>query len=61
MRNINININNPLPLEIYDMNKKDIKVLVKHQEEYGIWNNDGSFNEKRFNIFLDDYKAGILS
>ena len=49
---------NPLPEPILDFS--DYKILIKHQEEYGIWNNDGSFNEQRFNIFLNDYNTDLL-
>lgn len=48
---------NPLPQLLYD-NNRYIKDIVKHQEEYVIWNSDGSLNEKRFNIMLEDIKNG---
>ena len=36
------------------------KLLFKHQEDYGIWNTDGSFNKGRWGIFLQDYQAGMI-
>ena len=55
----NINLgNNGLPTQIYTF--KDIKTLIKYQDDYGIWNQDGSFNKARWNIFNKDFKAGIL-
>ncbi len=49
---------NPLPHPVLRFNKA--KILIKYQDEYGIWNNDGSFNQGRWNIFAKDYEAGIL-
>lgn len=51
---------NPLPKSILDLTD-DIVIFLKNKEEYGIYNNDGSFNTGRFNIFLQDYNSGILS
>ena len=45
---------NPLPKEILDLHI-DHNFLLENQEEYGIWNNDGSFNLARFNILIEDY------
>lgn len=57
-----ININkNPLPSEILDLDGFDLKILIKHQEEYGIWNSDGTFNKARFYILLKDYDGGKLN
>lgn len=53
--------NNPLPEDIVSYkNPDDIKALIKYQDEYGIWNSDGSFNKGRYDIFQKDLKAGIL-
>ena len=49
---------NPLPFEILNFNHKHM--LFKHQDDYGIWNEDGTFNKARFDIFLNDFNAGIL-
>ena len=52
---------NPLPIDILDFDDVvrygDIKELIKHQDEYGIWNNDGSLNQARFDIFCKDYAS----
>lgn len=50
---------NELPQSI--TNFKDFKIFIKYQDEYSIWNKDGSLNEQRYLIFLQDYKAGILN
>mgnify|MGYP001619549182 FL=1 len=50
---------NQLPDEIFEI--YDIKDVIKHQDEYGIWNNDGSFNKGRWDIFFKDYESGILT
>ncbi len=54
--------NNPLPSKILPWldNASLKKILFKHQEEYGIWNDDGSFNKGRWNIFVKDYNNNIL-
>lgn len=53
--------NNKLPPEIYLIFYKNNNLIIKYQEEYGIWNSDGSFNEKRWNILYNDYKAGLIT
>ncbi len=50
---------NPLPDEV--LNLASPKLFIKYQDEYGIWNTDGSFNNGRWNIFIKDYKEGILT
>lgn len=50
---------NPLPEEVTDF--RDGTIFLKYHLEYGIWNSDGSFNKERFDIFLQDYKDGILT
>ena len=53
--------NNPLPKEIYNFRAfYSISDLLKYQDEYGIWNSDGSFNKARYDIFFKDCKSGIL-
>ena len=46
---------NPLPKEVLDL--YNLELLIKHQDEYGVWNTDGSFNKGRFDIFLNDYNS----
>lgn len=55
----NCGSNDSLPSLISSLGS--IRRLLKYQDEYGIWDNDGSFNEKRFHIFIKDYEAGILN
>lgn len=50
---------NTLPNEILNYNG-DIRLLIKYQDEYGLWNNDESFNSGRFNILLKDLNNGTL-
>lgn len=54
--------NNPhLPRQINQFcSHYSISDLFKYQEEYGIWNSDGSFNKARYDIFLNDCNTGIL-
>lgn len=54
LTNVNFLRDNPLPYEILDF--EDMDKLVMHQDEYGIWNGDGSFNKKRFEMFRKEYK-----
>lgn len=49
--------NNELPIELFNFSNRKI---LKYQDEYGIWNEDGSFNMGRWNIFAKDYDADIL-
>ena len=52
---------NPLPKELDRFRESySINTILKHQEEYGIWNSDGSFNKERWNIFLQDCKNNII-
>lgn len=53
---------NPLPDEVRAIMISDEQKykLVKHQEEYGIWNNDGSLNKPRLDMFFKDLTTGIL-
>ena len=44
---------NPLPEEILN-NKKNIKEIIKWQEEFCIWNKDGSLNKENFQELLDN-------
>lgn len=50
---------NNLPFEITSIDL-DILILLKYQEEYGIWNSDGSLNKSRFDIFINDYNSDLL-
>ncbi len=58
---------NPLPPKIItildNVLKKDNnqEILFKNMHDYGIWNPDGSFNEKRFDMFKRDLDNGVLS
>ena len=53
--------NHKLPSSILYLNPiVKRKSLFKHQEEYGIWNADGSFNKNRFDIFSNDYDNGLI-
>lgn len=40
---------------------KILVMLLKHQEEYGLWNTNGSLNKGRWDLFMKDYEAGILN
>ena len=51
---------NPFPEVIGNLSYDVINKLIKHQEEYGIWNSDYSLNINRFNMFINDLKTGIL-
>ncbi len=48
-------IGNPLPGKVASFMDfiPDQQQLIKNQEEYGIWFNDGSFNERRFDILME--------
>lgn len=55
---------NPLPKEILSFPNEDFPDainIIKYQDEYGIWNDDGSFNKARWEIFTNDYNDGILT
>lgn len=54
---------NPLPREviIFCYSSNDSKILFQYQNDYGIWNSDGSFNKGRWDIFWNDYGTGILN
>lgn len=45
---------NPLPSDILNLKKDEFVKFIKHQDEYSIWNTDGSFNQKRFEIYIKD-------
>jgi hypothetical protein len=45
--------NNPLPKEILD-NIEHIKFILKNQEDYSIWNKDGSLNIIRFKMMMEE-------
>lgn len=49
---------NPLPDEVLSF--IDLHTLIKHQGEYSIWNDDGSFNKGRWGIFYKEYYEGKL-
>lgn len=54
---------NPLPKEIVeftDKNYNDIDILIKNQNDYGIWYNDGTLNVPRWGLFIKDYVDGLL-
>ena len=52
---------NYLPNSVMSLYKfHDIKLLLKYQDEYGIWNSDDSFNLERYKIFYQDYVSGLL-
>lgn len=52
---------NLLPIDIEYLKGDELNILFKHQDEYDIWNNDGTFNKKRFDIFLKDLDSHTLS
>ena len=43
---------NPLPKEI--LNNKNIKQIIKWQNDYSIWNKDGSLNKNNFQELIND-------
>jgi hypothetical protein len=45
--------NNPLPIEIIK-NLNNIKYILKNQEDYSIWNKDGSLNIIRFEMMMEE-------
>lgn len=45
--------NNPLP-ELIFKNMDNIKKILEYQDIYDIWNSDGSLNEYRFNIMMEE-------
>lgn len=50
--------NNSLPSEVLNIINEE--GFFKHQEEYGIWNDDGTLNEARVGVMRQDYDSGIL-
>lgn len=47
--------NNPLPQELLNIDQHPmLNKVIQNQEEYGIWNSDGSFNKARFDILLKE-------
>lgn len=51
-----------LPKELNEnFNESFTNAMIDNQEEYGIWNSDGSFNKDRWEIFLSDYNSGVLT
>ena len=38
-----------------------IKQILRYQDDYSIWNNDGSLNEYRFNEMIDEIKEEQLN
>lgn len=52
--------NNPLPDAIMDLYDDEFNALLDYQNDYMIWNSDGTFNEARFNILLSDFRNGII-
>lgn len=53
---INVNDNN-LPIIMLELVRDvdKLKILIKHQDEYGIWKDDGEFNPGRYDIFIKDF------
>ena len=48
---------NSLPGILYNYNfEEDIKEIIKWQNEYLIWNKDGSLNKENFQELLDNLK-----
>lgn len=45
------NDNPSLPSEILDLNATQRKYFIDNQDEFGIWNDDGTFNKGRFELF----------
>lgn len=52
--------NNPLPSEIMESMLYE-RVVYRYQDEYAIWNDDGSFNKPRWNILMKDYRNQSLN
>lgn len=54
--------NKTLPKCISKLDKLDkIKILLKYQDEYGVWNSDYSLNMNRYNLLLNDYENGVFN
>lgn len=51
---------NPLPGSIIHLSHDETLILIKYQEEYGIWNSDGTLNMPRFGMFITDMKIGTF-
>jgi len=49
--------NNELPAEIIG-NKEKIRAIIKIQDDFSIWNRDGSFNKKRFEYLMEEINGG---
>lgn len=49
--------NNHLPYEV--MQFFDVIYLVNNQDEYGIWNSDGTLNKKRWDVFYKEYTESV--
>lgn len=48
-------MDNPLPNEILKLAETPkLKDIIKNQDEYSIWNSDGTLNKGRFKILLND-------
>lgn len=53
---IEISNNEYLPFEIISFfEKRSVRVLFDNQDNYGIWNSDGSLNKGRFEFLMNDY------
>ena len=61
-KNVNCEVifkpNDRLPSEIKDYYSSSN--IIKYQDEYCIWNQDGTFNKARWDMFMKDYETGLL-
>lgn len=48
-----------LPLEIIN-NRQNLKLILKYQRYFGIWNDDQSLNHENFKELLEEIKDGLL-
>lgn len=50
-----------LPIKLNKVSYIDVvSNLIKYQGEYGIWSENGEFNDKRFEFFLNDLKSVLM-
>lgn len=51
---------NPLPEAIMNLYDDEFNILLEYQDDYMIWNSDGSFNEPRFKMMMNDFRNGLM-
>lgn len=52
---------NPFPIEIFEERPETIKAYIRNQNDYKIFHFDGTLNNEKWNMFIKDYKDGILN